>query len=294
MSINIASNNVYGKCDLKCQFMFDYQHTSIVAKNEGMFLDLTCDEQNNSPVLFNKNKYNVSKIIIVSPSIHLFNNSQVDAEIIIHHTPVLGGKSLIVCMPIIKSSNSTTAASLLTDIIDDVSSNAPSQGETTQINLSGFTLNNIIPKKPFYSYVGNDIHGSKAAFIVYGYLEAIPLPAPTLIRLSHIINPFSIEFKGKYLFFNKDGPHNNFNSEGIYISCQPTGSSGETVTVSDGSSSNDTNYNLGQIFNNPNAKIVIKILIFIIIFIIFFLMLNKAYNYFSSNPIKINLVPKQT
>jgi hypothetical protein len=284
MSINISSDNVYGKCDLKCQFMFDYPNTSLVAKNDDMMISLTCDDQSSSPVIFNKKKYNVTKVIIVSPSVHLFNNSQVNAEILIHHTPILGGKSLIVCLPIIESGNSTTSTSLLTEIISAVSSNAPSQGETTQINISNFTLNNIVPKKPFYSYIGNDIHKSQAGFIVYGYLEAIPLSSSTLTSLSNIIKPFPINLKGKSLFYNKDGPNNSFNSDGIYISCQPTGSSGETVTVSNGSNSNDTNYNLGDIGNNPTAQIIMKILLFLIIFIVFFLMINYAYNYFSANP----------
>jgi len=283
MSINISSDNVYGKCDLKCQYNFDYPNTSLVAKNDDIMIGLTCDEQNTSPVEFNQKKFNVTKIIIVSPSVHLFNNSQVNAEILIHHTPVLGGKPLIVCLPIIESSNTTTATNLLTEIINAVSSNAPSDGETTQVNLSNFTLNSIIPKKPFYSYVGNDINKSLAAFIVYGYLDAIPLSDGTLTTLSNIIKPLSINLNGKYLFYNKEGPSSSFNSEGIYISCQPTGSSGETVTVSDGS--NDTNNDLGDITKNP----AVKIFVFLFFIILFFLMLNKAYNYFISNPLKINV-----
>ena len=49
-------------------------------------------------------------------------------------------------------------------------SNAPSSGETTNVNMSDFTLDTIVPKKPFYSYAGDDMSGANANFIVFGII----------------------------------------------------------------------------------------------------------------------------
>jgi hypothetical protein len=290
--INIASKNISGKCDLKCEYLFLYEKTNLVAKNEGVMIVLTGDESNSTPVRFNKQKYRVGKIILVSPSIHLFNNVKTNAEILIVHTPILGGKPLIVCVPIIQSGDSSSATDVLTQIITAVSNNAPSQGETTNINISSFTLNTIVPKKPFYAYMGPDIHKSPAAFIVYGYLDAIPLTSDTLTTLSNIIQPFHIQTVGSNLFYNTNGPNHYVDEEGIYISCKPTGSSEESVPVDTGSDSNDTNYNLGDIFQNSTVKLIVKIIVGIIIFILFFMLINQAYSFaIMLKPLKLTGVP---
>jgi carbonic anhydrase len=290
-SINISPQNVYGKCDLKCEYMFDYPTTSLVGKNNGVLLSFTCDEPNTSPVEFNKKKYNVEKIIIVAPSIHLFNDEQTDAEILIIHNPILGGPSLIIGIPIIQSSNTNTGTANITDMINAMATNAPAQGETTEINISNFTLNNIIPKKPFFSYMGPDMQRSPAAYIMFGYLEAIPLTSSTLNSLTNIIKSFDIKTPGKYLFFNKNGPNSYVNKDGIYISCQPTGASDESVIVDDGSGSSDTNYNLGSIFKNETVQTIIKFILFILLFLALFKGLNTAYNHLTANPIKLTGLP---
>ena len=172
--INISPQNVYGKCDLKCVYNFKYKESALTVKNNGVNISLTYDNSNVPPVLYNQEKYNVSQVIITSPSLHLFNNSKVDAEIIVEHVPESGGQNLFVCVPIIKSGDSTTASSLLTQVISGVAANAPAANETTNLNLSGFTLSKIIPKSPFFSYSGT-YSNSTVDFIVFGKNYAIPL-----------------------------------------------------------------------------------------------------------------------
>ena len=96
--INISPQNVYGKCDLKCVYNFKYKESSLTVKNNGVNISLTYDNSNVPPVLYNQEKYNVSQIMIFSPSLHLFNNNKVEAEIIIEHTPeVWRPKFICVC-----------------------------------------------------------------------------------------------------------------------------------------------------------------------------------------------------
>ena len=58
----------------------------------------------------------------------------------------------MVGIPFTTSGDSTTASNILSEIITLVASNAPNNGESVNLNSSDFSLQNIIPKKPFYNY----------------------------------------------------------------------------------------------------------------------------------------------
>jgi hypothetical protein len=286
-NINISSKNVSGKCDLKCSYNFKYTECSLTAKNYGSLIYLTCDNSKTPPVTYNTQKYNIAPILIVSPSIHTFNGALVAAEIIITHSPVSGGSNLSVSIPIVSSSESSTASNLLTEIIQSVSSNAPVQGETTNLNISGFTLQNIVPNKPFYSYTD-----SKTDWIIFDILNAIPLNSSTLTNLNKIIKPFPIPTPGTKLFYNSSGPNTTKIGEGIYISCKPTGSSKEETAVS--YSKNATTYDFSNILNDPNTKLVFQIIIGSIIFILIFFLLSYIYSFITTGEVKMPTIPKMS
>jgi hypothetical protein len=283
-NINISTNNVQGKCDLKCSYNFKYPETNLTARNNGSMISLTCDESSSSPVTYNNQKYNVSTILLVTPSIHIFNNSNSSAEIIIEHTPVTGGQQLFVCVPITLSSESSDASNFITQIIESVSNNAPAQGETTNINISGFSLDKIVPNKPFYSY---SAPGNQGEWIVFPVISAIPLNSSTLSSLGQIIKSFPIPTPGNGLFFNSNGPNSNGGNigDGIYISCQPTGSSEEEAPVS--YATNSSSSDISSMLNNPTTFLIFQVIIGCIVFIITFFALNYAYNYLVSKPIKL-------
>jgi carbonic anhydrase len=271
-NINISRENVKGKCDLKCSYNFKYSESNSTAKNNGVMLSLTYDNSSVSPVMYNNEKYTVSKIVITSPSIHLFNGSTTDAEIFIEHTPVKGGPNLMVGIPIKSSTESSTASNLITEVIQSVGTNAPAQGDSTNLNLSGFTLENIIPQKPFYSYTESET----TDWIVFDILEAIPLNKTTLSTLSQIIKPFPIPTPGTSLFLNSAGPNSGGNiGDGIYISCKPVGSSEEETAVE--YTKNTPSYDLSSMMENPVTKTIFQIIIGCIIFIIVFSFISYAY-----------------
>jgi len=278
-NINISLQNVQGKCDLKCAYSYKYQESNITAKNNGIMISLTYENTSTPPVIYNEQKYNVSNIMIVCPSIHTFNNQQSAAEIIIEHSPVLGGPLLNVGIPIISSNESSEASTFISEIIQTVSTNAPVEGESTNLNISGFTLDKIIPKKPFFNYSDN----SNTNWVVFGIIEAIPLSSSILKTLSQIIKPYSLATPGNGLFLNSKGPTNGTNiGDGIYISCQPTGSSKEEMAVS--YNKNTSNNNISSLFNNSNILLLFQILLGCILFIIIFLVLNYAYKNLITNP----------
>jgi hypothetical protein len=242
--ININPQSITGKCDLKCAYNFDYPTTSLVAKNEGFLISFKADNQTSTPVIFNNNKYVVDKFVLVSPSLHLFNETKMNAELIIIHTSQTGGSNLTVCIPIKQSSDSNDASNLLTELIQMVSTNTPSSGETSNLNISNFTLDSIVPKKPFYNYINTNSEIGNC--IVFGSAFAIPLSNTILTTLTSIIKPLNLNMIGDgNLFFNSSGPNlSNSSNDGIYISCKPTGSSEETIDVT-----NNTNINLSSSFS---------------------------------------------
>jgi hypothetical protein len=235
--------------------------------------------------MYNSEKYSVSHFMIFSPSLHLFNEKKVAAEVIVEHIPENGGDNLFVCVPIINLSDTTNASILLSEIIAGVAANAPADCETANLNLADFTLNKIIPKAPFFSYTGS-YNNASANFIVFGLNHAIPLNDKVLNVLNSIIKPFKLPMFGDNLFYNEKGSNSvNHIGDGIYISCQPTGSSEEQTDITNtksGSSSSSSN-DLGDIFDSKAFKIIIKIIFACIFFGIIFASLAFAYNKLKNN-----------
>lgn len=283
-NINISSQNISGKCDLKCSYNFSYNESNSTAKNNNVMITLTPDNSSEPPVTYNTEKYTVSNMYITCPSLHRFNNVQVAAEFFIQHVPVKGGKNLTVAIPIILSSESSTASNLITQIIQSVATNAPSNQETTNLNISGFTLQDIVPSQPFFSYTDTD----NTNWIVFPIKDAIPLNNNTITTLSQIIKPYKLPMRGGELFFNKNGPNNTNTNGEIYISCNPTGSSVETTeVVFDTNTVTPIDFN--NIWKNPAFKIIIQILIACSLFIVIFYVLNMLYSYLINGSVKLPL-----
>jgi hypothetical protein len=277
-NINITPKNISGKCDLKCSYNFKYSESNSVAKNNGVMISLTYEDSNQ--VIYNNSKYIVDTISIFSPSIHIFNGAKKPGEIMITHNPTNGGNILEVCIPFTNSLDTSSASEIISDIITKVSSKAPSEGETTNVTIN---LQSIVPRKPFYAYSqdGKD-------YIVYGDLEALPLTSSILDKLSSIIKPYNISTPGTSLFFNSKGPTNGIQiGDGLYISCQPTGSSEEMTSV-EYDKNDSSNVDLQSMFKSPFFKLFFLIFIGCIVFIAIFYGISKFYNYISNNDILTN------
>jgi hypothetical protein len=279
--LNITSSNIRGKCDLKCAYNFDYPNTTLVARNAGTAIELTCEPANTPPVTYNTEKYNVFFCFIISPSSHEYNGAQVAGEFAILHTPVNGGNDLVVYIPLFQSTNSNTGTTLITEIITGVAASAPTSGETTNINLSNFTLQDIVPSSSFYSY-SLDEDNNISNCIVFGLNNGIPLTQETLSTLTSVIEPYPITIPNTELYFNKDGPNQSGSNigEGIYISCNPTGSSESTTTVA----TNQTTNNIASILNNP---VFTQVFVGCFLFIVIFAVLSLIFNMLAGKPIQM-------
>lgn len=266
--MNISPQNIAGTCESKCSYAFNYPTTnSTTVSNYGAFLQFTYELSNTSPVLYNNNSYNVSSINIYSPSLHQYNGSSTDGEVIIRHTPVGGGNPLYVIIPLSTSGVTTSGSQVVSSVINAAAKRAPSAGKNTNKGIGEFTLNKFIPIKQFYSYTT-----SKMDCIVFDISNAIGITADDLTTFKKIIkaapnNSFITPGSSATpLFVNTKGPVNSINGGGdIYIDCQPTDQVLETVTK-DKTSVND----LGS---QENLTYVVYFIVFMfLIFVLYSIM----------------------
>jgi carbonic anhydrase len=237
--LNISQSNVFGKCDLKCNYSFSYKHSSCTIVNQGTYLSLSYDKSSSSSVIYNTSGYFVSQVRLYCPSLHSFNSIKTDAELIIVHYSNDGSKPLLICVPIVKNNSSSVSSRLFYNILKIVSTNSPSVGGTTKLYSGEYNLSNIIPKKPYFSYTGKEPYqpcNSIVDYIVYSPINAsIDITPQTLTMLKQIIRPVkSIEIindnNTPKLFYNSKGPTIS-QSNDIYIDCQPVGFDKKDKTI---------------------------------------------------------------
>jgi len=232
--INITKNTD-SKCDLKCEYSFKYPTTNLQVANRGGYLAFRTDPSPDPPVVYNANKYDVKEFRLYGPSLHTYGGKHAQCELIIVHNNLNGSGNLLVCIPLTVSEASSTV-SLFDNIINQVAVIANSAGEQTTLNLPTFSLNNIVPKKPYYSYTGTLPYSpcnGNYSYIVFDKQYAIKISIRSLVKLSKIISAQTYdthEVKGG-LYYNESGPkiYKNTIGDDIYIECKPTGSEGEVI-----------------------------------------------------------------
>jgi len=214
--INISSQNVAGECKLKCDYSFNYSSISNpTATNFGTYIQLTYND--NPSVTYNNIQYKVSSINIYSPSLHYYNGGYVTGEICITHAPLYGGNSLMVYIPISVYGITVSGSIVINNIIKAVSTMAPSAGQNTNKGTGTFTLNDVVPKKSFYTYST----GSRDV-IVYGFSDAIGITNDTLRTLQKIIkqvtsNPAVVSVP---IYVNNGGPSMSASLSNLTMDCQ--------------------------------------------------------------------------
>lgn len=274
--INIVKSLNSGDCDLKCDFQPGYQPTSVYAENRGVFIRLTFDSDNNPPVVFNKEKYNVSEARLYQPSLHRYGGTQLPAELIISHQNTSQNKELLVCVPIIDSSSS---AGIVDSLINQVAIRANSLGGKTSIGVNNFTLSDLVPMKPYYSYTGTlpyfPCMKDGVDYIVYGQQYAIEIQSSSLKKLKKVImaNSYHPHKNPDGFFYNKNGPTLGDIDGDIYIECNPTGADGKVIVPEGGSTgvnpSENIMENILNFLKSPYSSALFGIIVLFIIIKLF-------------------------
>lgn len=269
--IDISISNIIGKCDLKCSYSFHYNNSSCIATNRGDYISISYDKSSSPPVLYNATGYDVQEIRLYIPSLHSYNNQKTDGELVIVHTSNTGTISLLVCIPIKSNNTSSKSALFFKTLIDTVASSAPSDGETTTVNIPKFNLDLLVPRKPFFSYSATEPYqpcSENVDYIVFGPLQgSLDMMPESLTKLQSIIlsNPYDIK-TGPNLFYNERGPSVGGGGSGeIYIDCQPVGSSEESTEVVTDMGSSPYPTTLSDWLKNPLVKLLLGSLLFIVI-----------------------------
>jgi len=278
--MNISKNVMSGKCDEKCSYSFNYRTSSNCnATNYGSYINFTYDKSTSPSIKFNNLDYDVDKIEIYSPSVHLFTNNNVDGEIIITHSSLSSGSPLLVCIPISSSSPVSDASKLLTSLVSAVVS-TPLYVNNPQISIKvdNYNLNSIVPKKPyfFYTSANNDIN-----VIVYGIDYSINLDKELITNLRTLITPpeNTAVPNSDTLYYNKKGPSSSTNGDDqIYIDCKPTGNSDDTVDITNTKKKTPISYDLESLKSNKLLMYIIYSVVFVIIIMLIHKLLVYIFN----------------
>ena len=282
--VNIDTINVKDTCSLKCELSFSYNDSSCIAKNQGEYISLSYDQTKSSPVIYNLTSYTVSEVRIYHPSLHMFNGWRAHGELIIIHNSNTGKSPLLICVPIIKGSSTSTSTTALTTIIGDISKNAPKIGGKTTVNIKKYNLNDFVPRKPFYTYVATQPYlpctTTNNNYVVFnttqGYINITDATYNVLTKLitkqTYTIKKITNEAKNQ-LAYNAKGPVTMGNDSQIYIDCQPVGQSDESEIVVNTTGTTNP-ITAANTLNNPVVQFFLGSLIFIVFIMVIYKLLD--------------------
>ena len=273
--MNISKSSIKDVCVDKCKYFFKYHNSNLVIENNKTHIQLSYDRANNPPVLYNGISMQVSKVLIYSPSIHTYNGDRADAEMIIEHDG--DGEKMLVCIPIVTRENSVDKSSkILGKIIKNALTHTQNEGETVNLNLHQYNLDNFVPSTKFYAYKGSYFTypcNGEYNYTVFSKDDAyLTIPKAALNKLQRVITSTLKSTKdGKNLFLNEKGPNSGVKpGEEIYIECKPTGSDGEylqetkkTTSSDDTSSSEDEDYKQKVLDFIESPLFIIPMMIFL-------------------------------
>ena len=272
--LNISSQSVAGECKLKCDYSFNYSSvTNPTSTNFGTYIQVTYND--NPGVTYNNVQYKVSSINIYSPSLHYYNGVSTSGEICITHTPLYGGNSLMVYIPVSTSGVTVNASSILQNIVTAVSTMAPSAGQNTNKGTGTFTLNDVVPKKSFYTYSS----GSRDV-IVYGVGDAIGITNESLTTLQKIItrvssNPAVVSVP---IYVNNGGPSVSASLSNLTMDCQALDIGEPMEDYMRNKSSNTLNF-----VNSDMMLYLVIIIIIVTVFVLAYFLKNYFVKTFEMN-----------
>jgi len=287
------TKNTNGVCNLKCSYSFKYAPTNLQITNKRSYLSFKVDNTMTPPVIYNDQNYNVQEVRLYHPSLHTYAGQNADAELIILHSNVNSTKQLLVSVPVVKSSTSTSDSSTFFDLIMiEVQNRANSQGQQTTYNNPTFSLAKFVPMTPYYSYIGTlpwSPNDGTYDYVVFGKENAIAISTQAISVLKRMIAPTNstIRVNPYDIFYNPGGPVPPSKGE-IYIDCQPTGDDGEIILPVKIATATIIDKTLMQKLLNAN---LMKILVGACIMVIIWVLSIKIIDGIASHSAKMS-VPK--
>lgn len=273
--IDLTSGSV-GKCELKCEYAFEYQESNCTITNMGNSIQLSYDQSSIPEVEYNNTNYQVRKVQLFTPSLHKYNGSRADGEMLIFHSS--GGKNLIVSIPIIVSSSKTKTTRFFNQVADYVRNFVPNVSQTASMGNATYNLNDFVPEKSYYSYSGTLPYSPCNGDYQYVVFSTDDMAQATISQ--NALDTFkryistSNSNTRQNTYYRSQGPAKAGLGQGseddIYISCQPTGQSETQEAVRSGEAQSDNFFTetgdfikSGKLVNNPFSQFAIAALIMI-------------------------------
>lgn len=267
--INISTTANVLSCQVFCSYMHQYKDSACTATYFPDHIRLSYDATTSASVIFNNEGYNVREVNLYAPSIHTYNGSSADAEMLIIHDGA--GKKLIVSIPLVQSNNTAASAKILDDIIGKFSSTVDKTktNDSQLINVQNYNMENFIPNSPYYFYMGGAPFSpcdGQYSFVVFDKTKSpVTIGSDTLKTLTGLIQPSGIKAitRSDY-YFNSSGPNakpgSNGNQDEIYIECNPTGEDGEILYQTPPMSSvNLGALSIDNLMHNPYLNVAIGV-----------------------------------
>ena len=238
--INVSNDGSSGKCQLKCDYSFDYSDSVTTVTNNGDHVSLTYDESSVPPVKYNAKDYQVREVRLYTPSLHSYNGQKAPAEMLIMHSS--GGSKLIVSVPIVESSSKTKTTRFLTTMADYVQNFVRNVGSSASMGNTTWNLNEFIPEKKFFSYKASAPFlpcNSGYDYVVFSTDDQAQatISRDALANIKKYIRSSNRSLATNTPFYKSEGPARaglDSVSDDIYISCQPVGESEEQTIVKNG------------------------------------------------------------
>ena len=231
--MNITKNSA-GNCQKTCEFSFQYPLTNFVVQNRGNYISLRPKSQMSSSVTYNNERYDIKDVKLFQPSVHKFGGVRTEAELMIDHISTSGSGRLMVCVPIKQSIVNNQQRSTLDKLISYIGE------KSTSDNVTKLSLNALVPTKPYLTYEGKIpvMRDMNYEVIVFDKSNSLTMSSTGHKKLQNLIR--KTDYDGAFvgndpkakpkLYYNKSGPNKYAeNANEIYIDCQPTGHSGETI-----------------------------------------------------------------
>jgi len=248
--------------------MHQYKDSACTATYFPDHIKLSYDATTSAAVTFNNEGYNVREINIYAPSIHMYNGSSADAEMLIIHDGA--GKKLIVSIPLVQSNSTTKSAKILDDIITNFSSTVDKTktNDSQLINVQNYNMENFIPNSPYYFYMGGAPFSpcdGQYSFVVFDKTKSpVTIGSNTLTTLTGLIQPSGITAVSRSdYYYNSSGPNvkpGSGNQDEIYIECNPTGEDGEILYQTPPMSSvNLGALSIDNLMHNPYLNVAIGV-----------------------------------
>ena len=268
--INISTTANVLSCEVFCSYMHQYKDSACSATYYPDHIKLSYDATTSAAVTFNNEGYNVREVNIYAPSVHMYNGSSADAEMLIIHDGA--GKKLIVSVPLVQSNNTATSAKILDDIIGKFSSTVDKTktNDSQLINVQNYNMENFIPSSPYYFYMGGAPFSpcdGQYNYVVFDKTKSpVTIGSDTLKTLTGLIQPSGIKAVSRSdYYYNSSGPNvkpgSGGNKDEIYIECNPTGEDGEILyqTPSPMGSEIGGALSMDNLIHNPYLNVAIGI-----------------------------------